>query len=137
MDTKIPNNFYRVSMKALIFDETHTKFAVIREDNDLWELPGGGLDFGETTQDCLRREIKEETGLVLTTMSKEPVHYLIGKNMDDHWSVALVFEATVADFNYTVSKECQELKFVSPEEALSTPNMWRTVTELATFLKND
>lgn len=124
-------------MKALIFDETRTKFAVIREDNDLWELPGGGLDFGESTEDCLRREIKEEMGLTVTSISKEPVHYLIGRNMDDLWSVALVFEVTVKDFDYIVSKECQELKFVSPEEALTTPNIWRTVKELAVFLKND
>lgn len=27
------------------------------------KFPGGGLEFGEGTRDCLQREIKEETGL--------------------------------------------------------------------------
>jgi 8-oxo-dGTP diphosphatase len=27
------------------------------------KLPGGGLEFGEGTRDCLRREFMEETGL--------------------------------------------------------------------------
>jgi len=27
------------------------------------KFPGGGLEFGEGTRDCLRREMKEETGL--------------------------------------------------------------------------
>ena len=30
-----------------------------------WYIPGGGLDEGETTEECARRELMEETGLVV------------------------------------------------------------------------
>lgn len=34
-----------------------------RGDNGLWDVPGGGLEPGETPGDAARRELKEKTGL--------------------------------------------------------------------------
>lgn len=57
-----PNTFYRVSVKALI-KNTEGKILVLKENQDTWSLPGGGLDHGEDPIIGLKREIKEELGI--------------------------------------------------------------------------
>lgn len=133
----IPNGFYRVSIKGLILNETKEKFAIVLEDNGWWELPGGGLDWGEKIENCLNREIKEEMGLIVTKINDSPSYHLIGKNMKGNWTLNLVYEIEVEDLNFTPSEECQEIKFVSPKE-LESINAFRTVKELGMlFNKNN
>jgi ADP-ribose pyrophosphatase YjhB (NUDIX family) len=136
MQPDVPNGFYRVSIKGLILDETRTKFLIILEDNGLWELPGGGLNWGESPEACLKREIHEEMGLAVTDVSSSSSYFLIGKNMKDIWSLNLVFETKVKDLNFTPSEECREIRFVSPEEVASL-NAFRTVKELAVLFSTD
>ena len=50
---KIPECFYRVSVKALVLNETRDKFLICEEESGVWELPGGGLDWGATPQEDL------------------------------------------------------------------------------------
>jgi 8-oxo-dGTP diphosphatase len=132
--TEIPNGFYRVSIKGLILDESRRKFAVILEDTGWWELPGGGMDWGESPEACLKREIREEMGLTVTEVSALPSYYLTGKNLKDHWTLNLVFEVEVKDLNFTPSEECRELRFISPEE-INSIHAFRTVKELAAMFK--
>ena len=132
---EIPKTFYRVSMKALILNESRDKFLVILEDSGWWELPGGGLDWPERPEDCLRRELKEEMGLEVVEIKQNPSYFLVGENMKGKRSVNIVLETKVKDLNFTPSEECLEIKFVSPEEVESI-NAFRNVKELAEILKN-
>jgi 8-oxo-dGTP diphosphatase len=53
---------FRVSVSALIFNGEHVLLAH-RRAIDWWNLPGGAVDPGETVDEALHREVREETGL--------------------------------------------------------------------------
>ncbi|MCX6822560.1 MAG: NUDIX hydrolase [candidate division SR1 bacterium] len=110
--------FYRVSTKALIFDETKTKFLLMREDNGSRDFPGGGLEFGEDITESIIREVKEEAGLEVTWVASAPLYFVVSYNPEHDVRLGHPFyETKVKDFNFTPSEECQEIKFVTKEEA--------------------
>jgi len=61
-------SYITVRVYGILIDATHGLLVsdeFIR-GNYYTKLPGGGLEFGEGTRDCLVREFKEETGLDVT-----------------------------------------------------------------------
>ncbi len=53
----------KVTVKAIVRDPLAQKILLTRAPNILWELPGGRLNEGETLEQALERELKEELGL--------------------------------------------------------------------------
>jgi len=51
------------STTAIVTDPDGRIVLIRRKDNELWALPGGGMELGESIEDCAVREVKEETGL--------------------------------------------------------------------------
>jgi len=48
---------------GFIFDEQNRILLCHRMDYDLWNLPGGTMEAGESPWECVIREVREETGL--------------------------------------------------------------------------
>ena len=129
--SEVPNCFYRLSLKGLILNETRDKFLIVQEDNGLWELPGGGLSWGESPQVGLQREIEEEMGLQVTWISDTPSYLIVGqKKKDDIWIANVLFEVTVENLDFKPSEECVAVRYVSAEEAIVL-NTFPNVQDLA------
>lgn len=134
MNVNIPECYYRISIKALIMNDEN-KFLLVKEDNGRWELPGGGLEFGETPEECIRRELNEEMGLTVTEVAKNPSYFLSMKHEKYDHIVNVLFETKVKDLNFIPSNECIEIRFFSNKEALEETNVFRNVHIFAEMFK--
>ncbi len=135
---EIPNRYYRVTIKALIQNEK-SAFLLIREKMDKygyeWDLPGGGLDFGETTEECLRREIKEELNLNVDSIEENPSYFLTYIHHDRN-RVNVIYKTKLKDYNFISTSECFEIKFFTIEEVLQNRDtMFPNVIEFAKMYK--
>lgn len=112
----------RTGCSAAIFDQTREKILLTRRtDNNLWCLPGGKIDPGESAAEACAREVLEETGL------RVRVTHLIGVYSNPNWLVeypdgnrvqivALCFEAIPDEGSLTVTNEVNEFGYFTLAE---------------------
>ena len=127
----IPECFYRVSVKALVLNETRDKFLICEEESGVWELPGGGLDWGMTPQEDLPREISEEMGLKVTKIADNPSYFITDQTLNHGvWIVNVIYETELENLDFTPSDECVNIKFVNKEDIVDM-KVFPTIKKLA------
>jgi len=138
-----PNSFYRVTVKGLLVQ--NGKVMLVhdysgRSDTDpspVWELPGGGADFGEGFADALKREVKEEMGLTVSWMDAKPTYVWITKRegtlgMKWYYVLTLIFRFELESLAFMPTTECREIRFFSKTElAANVADLGAQVVPLA------
>jgi 8-oxo-dGTP diphosphatase len=119
-------DFIGVGLGAIILNEKGEVLLMKRGKNSknevgTWALIGGMLDFGETLQQGIIREVLEETGLAVEIEEQFPAHDHLLPNENQHW-VGNVFVTRLVSGIPTIiePEKCEELSWFSIDN-LPTP----------------
>ncbi|GAC1343899.1 MAG: hypothetical protein NVS2B12_31460 [Ktedonobacteraceae bacterium] len=99
---------FRIGVYALIFEQGQILLAH-RRDIDWWNLPGGGMEIGETVEEAICREVREETGLEVV------VEQLVGVySKPQKQEIVLSFRCRKIGGDVTETEESRECRYFSP-----------------------
>ena len=120
-----PNEFMMYVLAILENEEG--KFLVTRRSLNKkwaaggWEMPGGGAKSGETSEEAIQREVKEETNLDVTILDENKRYSIEYDTNKGTHKEAVYFLAKKTSNNITRQEsEITEIKWFNFEEAIET-----------------
>jgi ADP-ribose pyrophosphatase YjhB (NUDIX family) len=109
------------AVTAIVINNSNELLMIERSDNGYWAVPGGAQDIGESVIDAVRREVAEETGIVvevvqLTGIYSDPRHVIAYDNGEVRQEFSLCFRAKPVGGSLRMSAEATKVQWVSPEQ---------------------
>ena len=120
-------DYIGVGVGAAIFNNKGKLFLTLRgkkakNERGTWEIPGGSVEFGETLEDALKREIKEEYGIDIEIVELLGVcsHIIVGEHQ--HWvSPTYICKITHGEPKILEPEKCDAIGWFTREEAAKLP----------------
>lgn len=104
-----------ISQKAVLFGPDDDVLLLLQEHGP-WELPGGRIGVGEPVEAGLRREVYEETGLLVDV--ERPVHTAAWKNESGQGRFVVVYRCRTDEREIELSSEHVHWRWIPPEAAV-------------------
>lgn len=109
------------SSTAVVTDQRERIVMVRRRDNDLWALPGGGMDLGESIVQTAVREVKEETGLDvevtgLVGIYTNPHHVMAYDDGEVRQQFSLCFTTRLLGGELAVDTESTDIAWIPTDQ---------------------
>jgi len=105
----------KITTKGIIYREGRVLFA--KDQGELWELPGGRINFGESPEVALKRELQEEVGFTQVEIG-DIIHVwtFISTKAHNAQFILLVFECFTSEREIRPSAEHLSYNWISLEE---------------------
>lgn len=124
-------NSIAVAVSAFIQDDEGRILMIRRTDNDLYSIPGGQLELGETLAEAAVREVREETGIECEVtevigLYSDPKHVIAYDDGEVRQEFSICFRATPISGELQPSSESKEVHWVHPND-LRTLNIHSSI----------
>lgn len=111
-------NSIAVAVSAFIQDDEGRILMIRRTDNDLYSIPGGQLELGETLAQAAVREVQEETGITCEVSGvigiySNPNHVVAYDDGEIRQEFSICFRARSLGGTLRGSDESREVQWVS------------------------
>ena len=104
---------------CIIYDKEKEILFEKRTDNGMWCVPGGALELGESLEEALKREVKEETSLDIFNPKLFDVRagvHMIYPNKDEVYYTDVVYEINEYKGELKPDSESKELCWIKIDE---------------------
>ncbi|MGC4780460.1 NUDIX domain-containing protein [Micromonospora zamorensis] len=106
---------------AIVTDQHGRVLLQRRSDSGNWSLPGGAMNVGETLQQCVVREVREETGLDvevtgLLGIYSDPAHVIAYPDGEVRQEFTVTYRAHVIGGTISISDESTDVRFIDPAD---------------------
>ena len=101
---------HSVSVAAVVTDDAGRVLVIQRRDSGAWQIPGGVLELDESILTGVRREVEEETGLLVEPDRLTGVYKNLRRGV-----VALVFRARVIGGQARPTDESAAVEWWAPD----------------------
>lgn len=110
-----------VAVTAFVRDEAGRLLLIRRTDNDLYAIPGGALELGETLTQTVQREVMEETGIAVNVTGligvySDPEHVIEFTDGEVRQEFSICFRADPTGGDLRTSDESKEVLWVAPAD---------------------
>jgi 8-oxo-dGTP pyrophosphatase MutT (NUDIX family) len=139
-DAPAPNSIVAAA-SAIVTNDKGEILLHRRVDNDLWALPGGGMEFGESIAGTIAREVYEETGLrvspkYVVAVYSDPAHVFSYADGEVRQEFSICVACDVLNGDLKISEESKELRFVAPEQIVKLRMHPRIRVRIEDYLKS-
>lgn len=127
---------------AIVVDDGGRILLHRRRDNEMWALPGGKMELGESAAGCAVREVKEETGFDVEVTGivgiySDPKHVFSYDDGEVRQEFSICFATKIVAGDLTVSDESYEVEFFEPSDVDAQPMVDSIRLRVADYLSRD
>jgi ADP-ribose pyrophosphatase YjhB (NUDIX family) len=136
-----PANSLVPAASAVVVDDEGRILLHRRRDNEMWALPGGVMELGESLTECVVREVREETGLDveptrIVGIYSDPKHVFAYDDGEVRQEFSVCFACKVLGGSLAGSDESYEVEFIDTKLLEELPMVERVRLRVSDYLND-